>query len=962
MTTRGWVCVLVALTLALAATWLWRGGSSPTEAVTPSAPAPAAESGATEPDSRAANSLASGAESRTGITASSSESTAPAAPTNDDAARGAREHLVEVVWSDGRPAPDAAVFVRALDADELAGRQVAATDVAGAARFEATSPRVVVWASHDEFASLPREARAGSRTRLVLAGLVSAEGELRPNPDIPGVKMRVTCFALDGARRVKLAQRLTTIDEPWRMDGLPLPDTQQFLFRFESDKTMPIEARRRAEKPGDVLRVDMELLAGYVRPVRVEDTEGKPVADARVVALYVNVISQPVTFEGVTDADGDCLLAGVPPREGELYASKKGYATTYYSRAIHALLPEDQVWTITLPRAAPIRGRCLTAAGDPVEDFDLLWFPPTSSRAHRREFRSARDGAFELDEIAVGNVTLIAESDELGQSAPLALELAPSGAQDVELRLRAAAVVTGIVLNAIDEAPIAGALIQPWSASATRNFSPRGAVVVADGQGRFRCERFNAGINRFEVSAPGYAPRLTGAFAEVGRDVDAGVIRLARAQPLEVELIHGPDVIPTESYATGEDLSGSRVLPPVAFDAQGRLRFPDVAPGPWRIKLMLYNGYAGEYEVVLTPGEEWKLRVDASQLRPWTLELRQADGALLPGGAVLLTWNDHEARGHVSAGLDASFNGRITLQVPRVAAAFLRVLDSNGRCALERHVGAAEFESDPYVVKLGDGAAEYRVVDGAGRPIPGVSISSLNSGDTYRQWTTSRTDADGRAQLPHARDVLLKHETAGMAVRFALSESDRVAGVYELELEAAGALDVVVRDGAFVVSGAEVQLGQREHTFTSPITDANGVARSLPLVAARWDARLEAPGYWPARASIDFARGSPPLRLEVRRLSDVLLELRSASGARVAGVTLELTSDEFGERVSDWLAAGRIASSTGAMSVDVEGRVRLTGLPHGKYRWLVTSAGEGVAGGEVLLEPRAVAQVEVRVP
>jgi len=265
-------------------------------------------------------------------------------------------------------------------------------------------------------------------------------------------------------------------------------------------------------------------------------------------------------------------------------------------------------------------------------------------------------------------------------------------------------------------------------------------------------------------------------------------------------------------------------------------------------------------------------------------------------------------------------------------------------------------------VKLGDGAADYRVVDGAGRPIPGVSIASLNSADVYRQWTTSRTDADGRAQLPHARDVMMKHETAGLGALFGLSDTERVAGTYELELDAVGALEIVVRDGAFAAAGAEVQVGQRNCWMTRPTTDAGGAAKTLPLTAGRWDLVFEAPGYWPSRTTVDFKRGSPPVKLEVRRLASARVRARSASGAPLAGIVLELTSVEFNERASEWLGAGRITSSTGAMALDSTGELHLQGLPHGKYRWIASAGAEGLAAGEVVLAPRAVAEIDILVP
>lgn len=377
---------------------------------------------------------------------------------------------------------------------------------------------------------------------------------------------------------------------------------------------------------------------------------------------------------------------------------------------------------------------------------------------------------------------------------------------------------------------------------------------------------------------------------------------------------------------------------------------------------MLYTGPGGEYELTLKPGEDWRLRVDVTQVRPWRIELRERDGSRATRGGVSLSWRQSEAVGRYWRGVADSPDGLVVLKLPPVSAAFLAVMDSSSRWLLERHVGPAEFEQDPYVITLGESSAEYRVVDNAGRPIAAASISSLTSGDTYRQWSTYRTDSDGRALLPDARDVMVKHETAGLGAYFGLNESDRVAGVYELKLNAVGALEVLVRDGAFAVSGVEVQLGQRGCWLTSPVTDASGVAKSLPLAAGRWDAKFELTGYWPARASVDFNRGSPPLRLEVRRLADVAFEVRSASAAAVEGLRVEFESVEFGERASEWLAKQRISASDAGLRLDASGKLELRGLPHGRYRWSIVGAEGTLASDEVVLAPRVRTSVEARVP
>lgn len=888
------------------------------------------------------------------------ESGDPPAISAGASADAAQKHSVKVEWRDGRVAESADVFVRSLDTQQ-SGRTLV-TDTEGVVAFEALAPTVSVWAASGEFRSLPREVRAGKREVLVLTGIVSAEGSLQPNPDVTDVVMHVTCFALDGARRVKLAQARTTIDEPWRMDDLPLADTKQFLFRFESDKSMPIEVTRRAENPGDVLNVDMEILAGYVRAVRVEDSDGRGIAGAQVVATYVNALSRPVSFEGASDDDGNCMLSGVPPREGALMARKQGYAVSYYERPIHAWLPEEQVWTIRMVRAAPVSGRCI-AAGAPVEDFDVRWHPRGADAPEVREFRGAIDGVFKLDELAPGRVALVATADAHGQTSVASIELGPDGASDVLLEFQPLVTVSGMVVDALSDAPIPAAIVQPWSASTNRLFGARGGVSVADATGHFLVERANAGVNRFEISAPHYAPQMVGVFGEASRDTDAGVVRLAPAQALDIELVCGPDVIPTESYTVGTARGGAAgKLPPQGFDTQGRLRYPNVSPGEWNLRVSLSNGHELEYGLKLVPGQAWQVRVDVARLAPWSVEVRNADGSIPERFGVSLQWIDDGRVCFVSYGADASHRGRLPIVVSRDAAAVMRVANSAGEWVFEATVGPQDFARDPYVVTLDTPPVGYRVVDEAGAPLAGVSVARHLPGPMSARRLGYLTGPDGVARLPECPGVTYFHPTLGSGAAFGLTAAEQRAGTYQLELAPVGALTLAVRDGAFFVAGAQLDLGPRGCWITQLRTDASGVAKSLPLNAGVWDVRFEMPGYWPAQAEYDVKRDMKPVTLQVRRLADVEFEVRSASAMSIEGCTVELVSEEFGERASEWLARGRVGASSGSLRIDRAGKLKVTGLPHGKYRWSVACGGEGLTAGTVELAPRALGRVSAVVP
>jgi hypothetical protein len=846
------------------------------------------------------------------------------------------------------------------DADHDDEDEPVLTDARGRARLALHGEAVVVRALRDEHESMPRAVKAGETVHLTLLPTVSAEGALKVHARLDDADMLVTCFAIDGARRVQLAQRRTSIDRPWRMERLPMPDFGRYVFRFESDVTVTLEPTRTAAQPGEVLRVDIGLEPGYVRQILVLDSAGKPIEAARVTAVYTNASNRDVSIYGLTDADGRCAMSGIPAREGQLFARKPGYEVSQYPYLIHGLLPGDEAWTITMAKAAPVRGR-VVANGAGVPDFELLWHPHGMKLPEKREFRDAEDGAFELLEIAPGELWLVAVSDTHGQTVAQPVTVTAEGAEGVQLEFSGRATLRGQVVDETTEVGIANAQIQPVSSTPSSILGARGAPLRTDGEGRFSSSEFNVGINRFEVSAAGYATKLQGMFAAAGEVTDAGIVRLSRTQPLALELLHGPDIVPTESYATGSQ--GGRLLAPVVFDALGHTKFESVSPGAWRIRVKLSDGEDLYNDLTLRPGEEWRLRVDLRTLDPWNVEVREADGAGVdPGCDAWLLWREDGVARFLAAASDHGVAAPI--RAPRGGRGVLYVVRLDGSIAYVANVGPEEFKQDPYVVKLGVGRHGFRVIDSAGKPVPGATVQLCAPGFPMSNAFTAVTGADGLASVAAPKttpDVIVSHANVGMGAFLGLGASDERAGVYELELNPEGPAEIVVRDGSFVVAGAELDLMAGEYVVSRPRTGADGVAKTIPLNAGKWRARFESPGYWPGQADFEVKSGLRPVVLQVRRLADAQFEVRSATGAGVEGLAVELENVEFGESASEWLARGRIEASAPTLVLDSEGKLRVSGLPHGNYRWVVVAGAEPLATGEVTLPPRALTRIEATV-
>ncbi len=888
--------------------------------------------------------------------AAAQEQPTDAAAGQSNATAGERACRVRVVWPDGQSAEGAEIRL----VEPGAGDESVRANAEGRAAFDAAKHRAAVVATSGDFASLPASLSRKSETVLTLRATVSALGQLRPAPELAPTEVTVRCFALVASRRVLLASARAPSDGAWRFERLPLGEVSQFVFRFEGDAILPIERERTARTPGEELRVDVEVWPGVTRAVRVLTTDDEPIEGAKVIASYTNIVNKRVEYTGVTDANGDCQLRGVPPREGDLTASKPGFVRTAYGDLIHAMLPPEQVWTLRMPRAPTVRGVC-RAASAPVTDFDVLWRTPYPIPPDRWEFRDAEDGAFELNELEPGRVCLIAVSDEHGQSAPVYFDLSQEGVDGLVLEFDARVSVAGEVIDALSEAPIADALVQPWSSTPSAMYAPRGQAFAVDASGKFRSSDFNVGINRFEVSAPGYASRLLGVHAKAGEETNAGSIRLGRTQSLDLELRPGPNLVTTECYATGAAGSGgSGVLATAVFDSSGRTRFDNVSPGEWNIRVMLSDGYEIYSHVSLVPGAPWSLVVDHAALSYWHVQFRTRAGAPASDYTAFAVWTDAAVTRTVGA--TAREDGRARLLAPKPQPFTLRVTDPMGTWVRDLVVGPAELARDPFEVIVDEDLPQFRVSDGAGAPLAGVSVVSLSRQLGYSHSRAAQTDASGRVTLFAADDVSFTHSTLGMGVKLGLRESDQRAGVWELKLDPAGPLELFVRDGDFAVAGAELSLGVAGYWLSRPRTDSAGFVKTIPLNAGRWDVRMDLPGYWPTQASFEVRRGGEPAQMQVRRLGDVVFDVRSASGAPVRGLEVDLVSEEFGERASEWLAKRRIGASSEERLVDESGALELRGLPHGKYRWSIAGHEGTLASAEVVLAPRVRTRVEARVP
>jgi hypothetical protein len=82
----------------------------------------------------------------------------------------------------------------------------------------------------------------------------------------------------------------------------------------------------------------------------------------------------------------------------------------------------------------------------------------------------------------------------------------------------------------------------------------------------------------------------------------------------------------------------------------------------------------------------------------------------------------------------------------------------------------------------------------------------------------------------------------------------------------------------------------------------------------------------------------------------------------MTNVPVDLHSEEKDHWVSEWIAEGRVPSLPQGLATDSNGRISITGLPNGPFRWRVILADGSAVEGIGTVPPHGAATVTVSVP
>ena len=760
------------------------------------------------------------------------------------------------------------------------------------------------------------------RETFVVSGTVA----FRAGDDIHGPP-RVLCSARRGTLDA-LQVTLPVVDGAFGPAEIALGDAEQFAFRLEGFNVEVEVQRIDPPEPGSAVRIDFEGRAGLDLWTRIIDPAGDPVPGTESIASWeaggerVEVVSHTAVEPGYFPN------RGVPPGAVTLSARAPGYVGTVHGPTEVPVDP-PVTYVLVLKPGRLIRGR-VTAAGEPVEDFDVTFWSGAPERTQTQSFRSRQGGAFELWAEALADVLLIAKAPGFGPSGTVVST--PTGVGPLELSLTELVEGRGKVVDAANGDPLSGVEIQPFAVDDRSAVVPFGVPVWSGLDGSFRARAFGAGRSRTRFTKEGYSTHWAETSGAPGAELDFASIALAARQPLTFRLVSDREIDP-RSYTLS---SNGQVIGDRAFTADGTIRIESASAGEYRLRVVAPDGRYWTQTVRLDPGETWDVELPAASDR--TLRVHYDTGDFSPEQvfttAILPTLGVHSRE--VVLGIP---DGREVVFDAPAPGAYEVTMRSLGGEPLG--VASGRIPDDGPIpdahVGVGIPTHRFRIVDAEGEAVVGGELAVLDAGT----WAggLARTDERGEATItglePGEYRARVVHPTLGMQFGIPVTVTASMPEVTELRIDPSLGIEVQVVDGALPLAGVQCRLWEEQRMYVLPsrTTDAQGRLTWERLGRGGFVLEASHSEVWSTEVHVEAAAPDTVAEVQVRRTGTLVLELRDALGGPLKSVPIELTSLEFGASVAEWIAAERVSSSTGALASDDSGGLTLTGLPRGPYAW-----------------------------
>ena len=269
-------------------------------------------------------------------------------------------------------------------------------------------------------------------------------------------------------------------------------------------------------EPAEPKRISIVLERGASIAGRVLDPEGKPVAEARVVATSASEpfpVVDPRRDGVLTGADGTFQIPAVSAGTWRLTASHAAHGpATSAPITVDGARAKTNV-ELKLEAGASIKGKVVDTNGKPVESAEVR----VVARGHlewraRRQALTGADGTFVVSALPRRAMDVVA-SHETGASAIVAADLSEKTAAEVTLTLDLQGVIEGVVVDKAGQ-PVGDAQViasPVWSGNTGDQlaWSVRGIQeTVTDQGGAFRLTGMPTGDYKVRAGRPGASEEM----------------------------------------------------------------------------------------------------------------------------------------------------------------------------------------------------------------------------------------------------------------------------------------------------------------------------------------------------------------------------------------------------------------------------------------------------------------------
>lgn len=761
----------------------------------------------------------------------------------------------------------------------------------------------------------------------------------------------------DPAGRPVVNAEVRAIDYPWQRTVARAPDTWLAVpgtaTRTSVDGAYALRLERGAARgvrftaPGFASteipsvqsgeRLDVVLRPGVSILVEVVDDDGRPVPGARVRAAnqehFGTERTPHIDANATTDAAGRARIDGLPPRAWVyVSADHSGFGLSAWTRT--DLPSEGEISRrIELSRGVTLHGRVVDdATGDPVggATVGITWFvaSPVTTRA---------DGSFDLAGWSA-NSQVVVDAAGYGRST-----VTPASDGECTIRLARGGSVRGRLLRP-DGTPAADVAVGAFTEPAESMTSLVWSRTKPDGTFEIAPLPREPGTLLVPGSASGRATFDFDPPADIGGVRDLGDVALPPSRAIAGRCLRA-DGTPAAAWVKciGSNADRSRFVatpsdsrfdPRGQMDARrcddlGRFRFPDLAPGTYRLEAVSdpYGaGAATEVTIADRDVEDVAIRFEAG--RAFEVDVVSERGAPIAGVKVNVS-----TTGAWSAGgsTDTAGVARFTLRGTPVSVTTFAGFAGQEFVEADPVAVAPDAERVEVVLREA-GVATGTVVGPDGKPLVQAVLDATEGGRPSRQLQGAQvwTGFDGRFRAVVPSGATIDLAMTGMVDPFRRTGKETLlegelhgvkAGDRGLVLHARPvatdktlAVRVVDPDGR-PVAGAEVRAWVESVGVAGAVvvTGTNGRAEIANLPARRLIVGAKMPpddpraAKWVEASLYGVTPDDREVEVQFREGVSVAGRVVDAAGEPVAGATVRVFADRriAGSATTD--AKGRFA-------------------------------------------------------